>query len=126
KSRDYDTAFAALARAGAGRIAALANLEDIAAVRRSAESQGVTAEMKEPLSHIDLLELLEQTRVVVNPIVPPAESHYSLSVPLALGRPIVATALASTRPFAGPGVILAPQGDVAAWTEAITRFLAET
>jgi hypothetical protein len=121
KSRDYDTAFAALARACAGRIAALSNLEDIAA-----ERHGVAAEMKEPMSHLDLLELLEQTRVVVNPIVPPAESHYSLSIPLALGRPIVATALESTEPFAGPGVILARQGDVAAWAEGITRFLAET
>jgi hypothetical protein len=126
KSRDYDTAFAALARAGATRVAALANPEDIEAVRRSAEQHGVAAEMREPLSHVDLLELLEQTRLVVNPIVPPAESHYSLSVPLALGRPIVATERAQTRPFAGPGVILAPQGNVAAWTEAITRFLAET
>jgi hypothetical protein len=126
KSRDYDTAFAALARAGAGRVAALANLEDMGDVARAAERHGIAADVKEPMSHIDLLELLEQTRVVVNPILPPAESHYSLSVPLALGRPIVTTEIPSTRPFGGPGVILAPQGDIAAWTDAITRFLAET
>lgn len=126
KSRDYDTAFAALGRAGAKRVAALANVEDVATVKRSAEHHGIAADVKEPLSHVDLLELLEQTRVVVNPIVPPTESHYSLSVPLALGRPIVATEFSSTRPFAGPGVILVPHGDVAAWTQAIARFLAET
>jgi len=126
KSRDYDTAFAALSSARVRRVAALANLEDIEDVRHSAQRHGVACDITEPLSHIDLLELLEKTRVVVNPIVPPAESHYSLSVPLALGRPIVATELASTRPFAGPGVLVAPQGDVAAWSDAIARFLAET
>jgi hypothetical protein len=126
KSRDYDTAFAACARAGAGRVAALSNLEDAATVTQAARRLGIEAEVKEPMSHVRLLELLEQTRVVINPIMPPAESHYSLSVPLALGRPIVATDLPSVRPFAGPGALLAPQGDVAAWADCITRLLRET
>jgi hypothetical protein len=125
-SRDYDTAFAALASAGAGRVAALANDEDIEQVTASARRHGVDAEVTAPVSHVRLLELLEQTRLVVNPIMPPAESHYSLSVPLALGRPIVASDLPSVRPFAGPGVLLAPMGNVAAWADCIARFLGET
>ena len=36
------------------------------------------------MSHVRLLELLEQSRMVLNPIMPPAESHYSLSVPFAV------------------------------------------
>lgn len=126
KSRDYDTVFAALARAGAGRVAALANVEDIDAVARSARGHGVDVEINEPLSQVRLLELLERVRVVVNPIMPPAESHYSLSVPLALGRPVVATDLPSVRPFAGPGVLLAAPRDVAAWAGCIARLLRET
>ena len=58
--------------------------------------------------------------------MPPAESHYSLSVPLALGRPLVATDRPSVQPFAGPGVLLAPQGDVPAWADCIVRLLRET
>jgi hypothetical protein len=125
-TRDYDTAFAALTRVGAGRVAALTNPEDTAQVAASARRHGVDAEVMEPVSHVRLLELLEQTRMVVNPIMPPAESHYSLSVPLALGRPIVATDLPSVRPFAGPGVLLAPMGDVAAWADCIAQLLSET
>jgi hypothetical protein len=126
KARDYETVFAALARTTAGHVAALTNVEDATAVRQAAQRHGVDAVVHEPMSHVRLLELLEQTRVVVNPIMPPDESHYSLSVPLALGRPIVATDLPSVKPFAGPGVLLAPQGDVVAWAACITRMLGET
>ena len=49
-----------------------------------------------------------------------------MSVPLAIGRPIVATDLPSTQPFAGPGVQLVPMGDVAAWADAIARLRTET
>jgi len=38
----------------------------------------------------------------------------------------VATDCASVRPFAGPGVLLASQGDVTAWAECIARLLTET
>jgi hypothetical protein len=126
KGRDYDTAFAALARAGVGPVAALANVEDVGAVAESARRHGVDATVNEPMSHVRLLELLEQTRIVVNPIMPPAESHYSLSVPLAIGRPIVATDLPSVRPFAGEGIRLAAPGDVDAWAECIAGFMKET
>ena len=125
-SRDYDTAFAALARGGARRVAAIANEEHVGDVDRSARGHGLDAEVNPPVPHVRLLELLEQTRIVVNPIMPPAESHYSLSVPLALGRPIVATDMPSTRPFEGPGFLLAGAGDVDRWTACIIRLLRET
>ena len=126
KSRDHDTAFAALARGRAGRVAVLADDEHVGELAQAAHRHGVDAEVTGPVSHVRLLELLEQSRLIVNPIMPPAESHYSLSVPLAVGRPIVATDLPSVRPFAGPGVLLASMGDVATWAECIGRLLDET
>lgn len=126
KSRDYDTAFAALARAGAGRVATIADVDHVDEVAAAARRHGVDAEVNGPVPHVRLLELLEQSRLILNPIMPPAESHYSLSVPLAVGRPLVATDRPSVRPFGGPGVLLARQGDVAAWTECIARLLSET
>lgn len=126
KSRDYETAFAAFVRAGIRRIAALVDTEHAGEIGAAARRHGLDAEVHAEVAHTRLLELLEQTRLVVNPILPPAESHYSMSVPLAIGRPIVATDLPSTRPFAGPGVHLAPMGDVSAWTEAIEELRAET
>lgn len=125
-ARDYHTAFAALARAGAGRVAALVNTEDAGRVSDSARRHRLDVEVMQPMSHVRLLELLEQTRLVINPIMPPAESHYSLSIPLALGRPIVATDLPSVRPFAGTGVVLARPGDVESWTRCICALLAQT
>jgi hypothetical protein len=125
EGRDYETVMAALRRAGAERVAALANREDGTAVQHAARRHGVEAVVHQPMSHLHLLELLERTRVIVNPITPD-ESHYSLSVPLALGRPIVATDMPSVRPFAGPGARLAPQGDIAAWAECISQLLRET
>jgi hypothetical protein len=126
KSRDYDTAFAALAQAGAGRVATITDEEHIAEVTAAAARHGIDAAINGPVPHVRLLELLEQSRMALNPIMPPAESHYSLSVPLALGRPLVATDRPSVRPFAGPGALLAAQGDVAAWSACVTRLLAET
>lgn len=126
KSRDGDTTFAALRRAGAGRIAVVADTDHVDEMRLLAHRHGIDAAVHGPLSHVQMLELLEQSRLVVNPIMPPAESHYSLSVPLALGRPIVASELPSVRPFEGPGVLLAPLGNVAAWADCIGRLLEET
>jgi hypothetical protein len=126
KSRDADTTFAALKRAGAGRIAVVSDTDHVDQMRVLAQRHGVDATVHGPLSHVQMLEVLERSRLVVNPIMPPAESHYSLSVPLALGRPIVASELPSVRPFAGPGVLLAPLGDVAAWADRIGRLLEET
>jgi hypothetical protein len=125
-SRDYETAFAALARAAAGRITAIANEDDVAAVRACAQRHGLDAEINGPVPHVRLMEVIEQSRIVLNPIVPPGESHYSLSVPFALGRPLVATDLPPVRPFAGPAGLLAPAGDVAAWAACIERLLQET
>ncbi|MCK6556828.1 hypothetical protein L6Q96_19960 [Candidatus Binatia bacterium] len=126
KSRDYDTVLAALARTGAGRIAALVDTGHVDEIEATIRRYGLAADVHAEVAHTRLLELIERTRIVLNPIMPPAESHYSMSVPLAMGRPIVATDLPSTRPFAGPGVRLANMGDVDAWAAAIGRFGAET
>lgn len=126
KSRDYDTAFAALARAGVGRVTTITDEEHVAEVAAAAARHGVDTAVNGPVPHVRLLELLEQSRMVLNPIMPPAESHYSLSVPLAVGRPLIATDRPANRPFAGDGVLLAPQGDVAAWSECVARLLRET
>lgn len=126
KGRDHDTAFAALARAGVGPVAAMANVDDVPRIEESARRYGVDVEVNQNAPHLRLLELLEQTRMVLNPIMPPEESHYSLSVPLAVGRPIVATDRPCVEPFAGSGGLLAPAGDVDAWAECIRRLLRET
>jgi glycosyltransferase involved in cell wall biosynthesis len=126
KGRDHDTALAALARAGAGSVAAIVNAPDVPHLEAAARRHGLRIHVSQNAPHLRLLELLEQSRLVLNPIMPPEESHYSLSVPLAVGRPIVATDRPCVVPFAGSGGLLAAAGDVDAWAAQIRRLLRET
>ncbi len=125
-ARDYDLAIEVFARSSGRRFAALCNPADLAAVTASGERNGISLDCFTGLGHVRLVELLEHTRVVVNPIVPPAESHYTNSVPLALGRPVLMSRIRSTEPYDGPGVLRAPLRDQQAWVAGLDRLLSET
>src|SRR4029078_2462529 len=57
KSRDADTAFAAFKRAGAGRVAVVANTDAVEDMRLLARRHDVDATVHAPLSHVHMLEL---------------------------------------------------------------------
>jgi hypothetical protein len=126
KSRDYPLVLDACKQAGIQRVAAIANEEHVESMRQLGQEHGMDLHVSEPLSHLDLCAFLQRTRVVANPITPPAESHYSLSVPLGLGRPIVASDIPSVQPFVGPGLAVASLDDSADWAEKLTHYLNET
>jgi glycosyltransferase involved in cell wall biosynthesis len=124
KERDVPLAFAALAKAGVSRVAALSNPDDVPMVRRLANEHGLDASVLPPQKHIQLLRALESAKMIVNPIT--TKSHYSFIAPLALGIPIVAMDTRSSRVFVHgeqPAVLLAPEGDVDAWSSQIQLLL---
>jgi hypothetical protein len=124
KDRDVPLVFAALARAGVSRIAALVNPDDLERVRALAVEHGLDAAVFEPQRHLDMLRVLESARMVVNPIT--SKSYYSFMAPLALGIPIVAMDSEISRLFVHgerPAVLLAPPGDVDAWSSQIQLLL---
>ncbi|HEY3358414.1 MAG TPA: hypothetical protein VGQ83_34515, partial [Polyangia bacterium] len=122
QGRDLGTAFRALAHTGARRVAVLGNPEHLDEVRAAATAAGIAVEVHGPARHLDLLRLVERSRVVLNPILPPLESHYSLAIPLAVGRPVVTNETPAAGAFvdpAHPGVTLVPPGDEAALVGAL-------
>lgn len=125
KHRDLALAMRAFARARVPWAAAIVNEEDRARVTALAREHGVRMQVHGPLAHLALRDLLCRVKLVVNPIVPPSESHYSLAVPLAVGRPIVTTLAEAARPFLveGGGIVGVPLGDEDAWTAAISTAL---
>ncbi len=123
KLRDLDLAFAASRAAGEARIAVLGNHADRDAVLRGAAAHGLGVDWWAQLDHEEMLRLHESCAIVVNPIT--TESHYSLSLPLALGRPVLATSSVSASVFYDPerrGMQLLPAGDVGAWAAAIAAL----
>ena len=107
-------------------MAAVVDEDHLESTREVGRAHGIDIHVSAPLSHLALGQFLQRTKVVLNPITPPAESHYSLSVPLGLGRPIVASDIPSVQPFVGPGLRVASLGDPVQWQEAITALLEET
>jgi len=126
KSRDYPLVLEACKQAGVSRVAAVVDAEHIESTREIGKAHGFDIHVSEPLSHLKLSAFLQRTRVVLNPITPPAESHYSLSVPLGLGRPIVASDIPSVQPFVGPGLRVAALDNPEQWAAEIQALLAET
>lgn len=124
--RDYPTVFRAMSALELGRVAAITNPEDTAAVATAARTAGLDMDVRGPQPHMDYVALLERCRVIVNPILPPAESHYSLGMPLAVGRPIITHQIPSVAPFIGPGVRAVEVGDLDGWRSAISEVLAAT
>ena len=123
KGRDYQLLFEALHRAKINKISALIETEHIDEIHNESRKWGIDCAITPPSNHLKVLELIENTRIVVNPITPPWESHYSVSTPLALGRPIVASNLPSVAPFEGAGLLTAGLGDVNDWKEKIQYLL---
>jgi hypothetical protein len=126
KSRDYPLALEACKLAGITRVAAVVDEEHLESTRAIGQAHGIDIHVSQPLSHIDLCAFLQRARVILNPITPPAESHYSLSVPLGLGRPIVASDIPSVQPFVGPGLQVAALDDPKQWADRLTSFLKDT
>jgi hypothetical protein len=123
KSRDYYTALRAIRIAGFKKVAAIVDEEHKGELKEQARAQAVPIEISGPLSHLDISAFIQRSRVVVNPIVTPAESHYSQSLPLALGRPIVTSDVACNAPFVGDACKLAPLRHVERWAEEISKFI---
>jgi glycosyltransferase involved in cell wall biosynthesis len=124
KDRDVGLVFAALRDAGARQITVLADPADIAEVERLAAEHGLSAKVLKPQKQIHYLGVLESAKMVVNPIT--SKSHYSFVAPLALGVPVVAMDSEGSRVFVhgdSPAVLLAPPGDVAAWSSQIKTLL---
>jgi hypothetical protein len=123
KSRDFQTLFQAMRMAGIRSASALVEEEDMEDVARTARQSGISLHASPPANHLRVIELLEGTRIVANPICPPAESHYSVSTPLALGRAVVASDIPSVAPFVGSGLSTAPLADPEAWAERLSEAL---
>ncbi len=126
KSRDYPLVLEACKRAGVSRVAAVVDEGHVEATRAMGQEYGFDVHVSEPLSHLDLSAFLQRAEVILNPITPPAESHYSLSVPLGLGRPIVASDIPSVQPFVGPGFRVASLDEPDQWAEQMRILLNET
>jgi len=126
KSRDYPLVLEACKQAGVSRVAAVVDEDHIASTREVGKAHGFDIHISEPLSHLKLSAFLQRTQVVLNPITPPAESHYSLSVPLGLGRPIIASDIPSVQPFVGPGLRVAALDNPDQWAAEMKALLAET
>ncbi len=119
-ARDVALAFAASRGAGESRIAVLGNHADRERVMQLAAAHGVAVDWSAQLGHDDMMALIASSSVVINPIT--TESHYSLSLPLAIGRPVLATESTSASVFYDParsGMRLLPPGSVAVWADAI-------
>jgi hypothetical protein len=125
KGRDLETAFTALGRLAVGRVAALANPSDVPLVKSLAKRFAVPTEVFEPLSHVELVALLHRSRMVVNTICSPWESHYSIALPLATGCPVITNDIPSNQAFVDgddPGVILVPEHDTTALEQAVASL----
>jgi hypothetical protein len=127
KDRDLALGFAAMKAAGVERAIAIANEVDVAHVTELAASVALPTVVHGPLGHTALRDALCAAKVVVNPIVPPSESHYSSSVPLAVARPIVTTQCDAMRPYLidGGGIVGVPAHATDAWALAIRQTLAD-
>lgn len=126
KGRDYQLLFEALHQAKINKISALIETEHINEIHNESQKWGIDCAITPPSNHLKVLELIENTQIVVNPITPPWESHYSVSTPLALGRPIVASKLPSVAPFVGDGLLTAELGNVDDWREKIQCLLQDS
>jgi hypothetical protein len=127
KDRDLPLAMRALAKAKVKSAAAIANEVDTLVVAALAREHGVPLQVHGPMGPLALRDLMCSARVIVNPIVPPSESHYSLALPLAVGRAVVTTRAEAAEPFVidGGGVVAVPAGEPDAWRAAIEHALAD-
>ena len=126
--RNVPLALDALRAAGVKRIAVLGMEEDRATVSAEAAARGLDALVSGPRTHLEMVEVVEDCAMVLNPIGEPFESHYSLSVPLPLGRPVLVTESEGASAFHDPprrGVTLV-RGGVDAWAAEISRLRDET
>jgi hypothetical protein len=125
KDRDLALAMRAIVAAGVERAVALANEDDVGRVAEAARTHGAPVRVLGPLGPMPLRDLVCSAKIVINPIVPPSESHYSLAVPLAVGRGVVTTRSEAATPFvvANGGVVAVEPGDVDAWRAAIRAAL---
>ena len=113
--RELDTLVRALRPAGVNRFLALVEPKHQQMLRALCDRHAVSCTIAEPCSHERLTELVLRSRVIANPIVPPAESHYSISFPLALGRAVVASDIPQMKPYVGAAFSVARLGDPDDW-----------
>jgi hypothetical protein len=122
--RDVPLALDALVQAGVQRIAVLGDEQDLDTVRAEAAARHLDALTSGPRPHLEMVRLIEDCAFVLNPIGEWFESHYSLSVPLPLGRPVLVTESPGAGPFHDPprrGVTLV-RGGVDEWAAEIARL----
>jgi hypothetical protein len=118
--RDVTLALLACREAGEARLTILGRSRDRAEVLRLASSKGIAVEWFEDLAHDAMIDLVESCAVILNPVS--TESHYSLAVAIALGRPVLVTRSRAARAFfeeGRRGVRLLARSSVRAWASAI-------
>jgi len=123
QDRNLQLAMAAVRAAGESSLAVLGAPPHREEVLRQGARHGVSVDWWAELAHQDLIDLIASCALVINPVT--TESHYSLVLPITLGRPVVVTRSAGAVAFADPtgrGVQLLDARDVGAWARAIAAL----